>query len=88
MLQERDTCLCNKYRNRTSSHFFNSLFVQRLLITDNKYNFLNVQRWTKDFDIYEKDKIIFPINITNSHWTLAVVYMRREVSKCNFVKHL
>lgn len=55
------------------SHFFNSFFVERLLKTDKKYTYTNVQRWSKKFDIFELDKIFFPINIDNMHWTLALV---------------
>lgn len=83
MLQERDTLLCNKYPKRTSSHFFSSFFVERLLVTDKKYNFDNVTRWTKKFHIREKNKIFFPINLSNTHWALAVVYMIRKVSQYN-----
>ena len=33
-------------------------------------------RWTKNFDIFEKDKLFFPINIDNTHWTMMVVYVQ------------
>lgn len=42
------------------------------------YDYKEVKRWTKKFDALEKEKLIFPINISNSHWTLAVVYMQRK----------
>jgi sentrin-specific protease 1 len=37
-----------------------------------------VTSWTKTLDIFALDKIIFPINIDNGHWTLACVYMQRK----------
>lgn len=74
MLIERDNSLCEKFPGRRKSHFFNSFFVERLLKTDKKYNYNNVKRWSKKFDIFELDKVFFPINIDNMHWTLAVVY--------------
>jgi sentrin-specific protease 1 len=74
MLMERDNSLCKNFTSRRKSHFFNSFFVERLLKTDKKYNYNNVKRWSKKFDIFALDKIFFPINIDNMHWTLAVVY--------------
>lgn len=80
MLQERDTLLAEKFpQRRRPSHFFNSFFMEKLL-QNGQYNYGNVKRWTKKFDIFEKDKIFIPINLSNSHWTLCVVYMRaREI---------
>ena len=75
MLQDRDTQLCENFPDRKSSHFFNSFFIERLLVTDKKYNYNNIHRWSKKFDIFTKHKIFFPINLNNAHWTLAVVYM-------------
>lgn len=75
LLQDRDTLLCEKYPGRKTSHFFNNFFMERLLITDRKYNYSNVQRWTKKFDIFSKHKIFVPINLSNTHWALGVVYM-------------
>ena len=37
-----------------------------------------VTSWTKTLNIFALDKIIFPINIKNTHWTLACVYMQRK----------
>ena len=34
--------------------------------------------WSKNLDIFEMDKIFFPINIDNMHWTLAVVYPQKK----------
>ena len=30
-------------------------------------------RWTRNFDIFVRDKLFFPINIEGSHWTLVIV---------------
>ena len=32
-------------------------------------------RWTRKIDLFSKHKVFFPINISNTHWTLAVSYM-------------
>ena len=78
MLQERDISLCELNKNRRKSHFFNSSFVQRLLVTDRCYKYENVTRWTNKFNIFEMDKIFFPINIGKYHWTLAVIYPQKK----------
>jgi sentrin-specific protease 1 len=54
----------------------------RNLVDDSKqYNYLNVKRWTKKIDIFSLDKIFVPINITNTHWTIAVVFMQSKEIK-------
>jgi len=78
MLQDRDISLCELNKNRRKSHFFNSFFVERLLVTDGCYKYESVKRWTKKFNIFEMDKLFFPINICNCHWTLAVVYPQNK----------
>lgn len=75
LLKDRDEMLCKKYPGRKPSHFFNNFFMERLLITDKKYNYANVKRWSKNFDIFTMHKIFVPINLSNTHWTMAVVYM-------------
>ena len=41
-----------------------------------EYNYNGVKRWTKRFDVFEKDKIFFPVNINDTHWTLLVVFVQ------------
>eukprot|EP01038_Epipyxis_sp_PR26KG_P006123 gene6123-8439_t len=78
MLQVRDEKLCTKYPSRVPSYFFNSFFITKLLICDHGYTYGNVKRWSKKFDIFAMDKIFFPVNLNNSHWAMAVVYMRKK----------
>jgi sentrin-specific protease 1 len=52
--------------------------MEKLLISDEKYNYSNVKRWTKKFDIFTKHKIVCPINLRNTHWVIAVIYMADE----------
>ena len=62
MLKERDDLLCAKQPGRRrKSHFFNSFFMERLLISDRAYKYSNVRRWTKKFKSFEMDKIFFPV---------------------------
>ena len=45
---------------------------------ENEYTYDNVKRWTKELNIFKMDKIFFPININNTHWTLCVVFMQAK----------
>ena len=79
MLQERDDMLCaSNSTNRIASYFFNHIFISKLLVEDT-YNYDNVKRWTLKFDVFEKDKLFFPINILNRHWTCAVVFVNKKL---------
>lgn len=77
MLMDRDERLSAGQPGRLTSHFFNSFFVAKLLEQD-RYTYSNVRRWTKKFDITTKDKIFCPVNVRNTHWTMAVVYMQKK----------
>lgn len=78
LLKQRDTALCRQDPNRKPSYFFNSFFMEKLLISDNKYNYKNVAQWSKKFNVFDLDKIFFPINIDNSHWTLGVIFVAKK----------
>lgn len=80
MLQERDLALTEKAggeNNRKSSHYFSSFFIDRLT-ADRQYNFNNIKRWTKKFDVFSKDKIFMPVNLSQTHWTMIVVYVQKR----------
>ena len=70
MLADRES------RTNRTCWFFNSFFVERLLITDKGYKYDNIKRWSKNFDVFAMDKVFFPINLYNSHWTLGVIYVK------------
>ena len=78
MLKERDTVLCKADPSRKPSHFFNSFFMERLLITNKGYCYKEIKRWSKTFDLFTLDKVYFPVNIFNTHWTMVVLYMQRK----------
>ena len=61
MLQERDDLLCEGIEGCKASHFFNSFFMERLLISDHAYTYSNVRRWSKKFDSFAQEKIFFPV---------------------------
>ena len=84
-LARRDEMLCAREPGRRRSHFFNSFFVQTMFDEKNndprlrgRYNYKNVRRWSKKVpgkDIFKLKYIFCPINLDNSHWTLAVIFM-------------
>lgn len=78
MLKERDEALCAANLARRSSWFFNSFFIAKLLGCDGKYTYTytNVKRWSKKFDVFAMDKVYMPVNISNTHWTLLVIYVQ------------
>lgn len=80
MLKERDDALCRKHKGRKSSHFFNSFFISKLLQIDGKeeYDYKGVRRWSKKFDTFALDKVFAPVNISNSHWAMLIIYVQKK----------
>jgi sentrin-specific protease 1 len=79
---ERDLALCNLYpaNGRKKSHFFLSFFIAKLMKkNENEYDFDAVDSWTKNFNISDKRRLYFPINIGNVHWTLMVLYVEETL---------
>mmetsp|Transcript_60352 Transcript_60352/g.106070 ORF Transcript_60352/g.106070 Transcript_60352/m.106070 type:complete len:394 (-) Transcript_60352:70-1251(-) len=78
MLQERDQKLCEASNGqRMPSHYFNSFFISKLL-ENRQYTYSNVKRWSKKFDVFAMDKIFMPVNLNNSHWVMAVVFVQKK----------
>lgn len=79
MLKEHDAALCAVDANRRSSQYFNSFFMDKLLMgKKNIYCYQIVKSWTKQINILNKDKIFFPLNLANSHWALIVVFVQQK----------
>jgi Ulp1 family protease len=78
LLKQRDEALCATNPQRRPSLFMNTFFMQKLLDTPTGYCYANVKCWTKKFDVFAHDKMIFPINLNNTHWTLLVIYFQRR----------
>jgi len=55
-------------------HHFTTFFYTKLN-DRGKYNYRGVQRWSRaaKVDVISMDKVIFPVNINNNHWCLAVI---------------
>jgi hypothetical protein len=65
-------------------HFFNSFFLTRLMDEGhtNRYKYRNVMRWSRrvhQSDLFQLDKIFFPCNISQSHWSCVIV----TISTCS-----
>ena len=68
--------------SRRKSHYFSSFFIEKLLGRHHvKYNYDDVARWSKKFDIFELEKNFFPINLEKKsefeigHWTGVIIYV-------------
>ena len=82
MLSKRDEEMCEKDPSRKRSHFFKSFFITKLLNEghsdpnmDGTYEYRNVKRWSKKVpgkDIFNLDKVFFPINQGRMHWLCGV----------------
>jgi hypothetical protein len=87
-LSKRDVALCERETGRRRSHFFNSFFVQTMFDETNNdpklrgiYNYKKVESWSKKVpgkDIFQLKYVFCPINLNNTHWTLAVIFMEEK----------
>ena len=83
-LQHKKLC---RERRTTPSHLFGSFFITQLteeLVDEavvRSFNYDRVKTWSKKApgrDLFELDKVLFPINQTNYHWMLAVAFMQEK----------
>ena len=67
-------------------HFFNSFFFFKLCGCDYRcdlstvFNYEEVHSWTgvNKVDVFTMSRIIFPVNITRSHWVLLLIDLRSK----------
>ncbi|KDQ54738.1 hypothetical protein JAAARDRAFT_196153 [Jaapia argillacea MUCL 33604] len=59
-----------------NAHYFSSFFWSKL--KGEGYEKARLGKWTKKFDIFEKDIILIPVNHNNAHWTAAAINFRRK----------
>jgi sentrin-specific protease 1 len=83
LLQQRDDKLVELEERKVSSHYFSSFFIVKMYKWSNdvqgEYTYSYIKRWTKNFNVFLKDKIFIPININNTHWTLIIVYIQLKI---------
>jgi hypothetical protein len=83
LLSQRDGELCKNDVTQKGNGFFNSFFMTKLLneghsdpSRSGEYEYNNIRSWSTKFvpgeDIFEVDKLFFPINVERVHWVLAV----------------
>ena len=77
LLQDRDQKNHRK-GSKINSHFFNTFFMEKMFNSAQKYNYENVMRWSKSFNVFEKDKVFIPINRNNNHWILIVIFIQQQ----------
>ena len=77
LLQERDALVCASDSSRKPCHFFNSFFFTKLL-ENGSYNYRQVKRWTKRFDLFSRSKVFAPVNVGNMHWCMVMVDVARK----------
>ena len=61
--------------------FCNSAFMIQLINNKDEYSYPQIKRWFAKHDLFAHHMVFFPVNINNSHWTLAVVFMQIKVIK-------
>ncbi|CAM9846570.1 unnamed protein product [Ascophyllum nodosum] len=77
LLGERDKKLCEQDPSRRRSHFFSSFFITKLK-ENGGYHYAGVRRWSRKIKVFELDKIFFPVNVSNMHWCMAVIYVQQK----------
>jgi hypothetical protein len=85
LLEKRDEELCKEYPSRQRSHFAKSFFFTKLLnsgsTSHENYEYSCQKQWSNNIpgkDIFKLDKFFFPINVSFSHWIVAVIFMKKK----------
>ncbi|KAA1082260.1 Smt3-specific protease [Puccinia graminis f. sp. tritici] len=55
-------------------HCFSSFFMSQFDLGGHS----SVKRWTRKINLFEKDLILFPTNLSNLHWVLGVINNRKK----------
>ncbi|KIJ45745.1 hypothetical protein M422DRAFT_98692, partial [Sphaerobolus stellatus SS14] len=56
-------------------HYFSTFFWPKM---ERGYKESRLNKWTKKFDIFQKDVVLVPVNHGNIHWSLAVINFRKK----------
>ena len=82
LLQQRDKILhpqdsydlCN-----LASHYFSSFFIAKLFCDKGVYDYAQVARWSKKFDVFEKQKVLIPLHLSHQlHWVMMVIFIQKK----------
>jgi len=75
MLQELNEVLNS---GNSTQHFFSPFFMSKLLDEKGGYNFSKVARWTKKFNLFQKEYVFCPVNYINEHWALIIICIKSK----------
>eukprot|EP00742_Colponemidia_sp_Colp-10_P008167 GILJ01008823.1.p2 GENE.GILJ01008823.1~~GILJ01008823.1.p2 ORF type:complete len:436 (-),score=65.68 GILJ01008823.1:2219-3526(-) len=78
LLGERNRIEVEKFgRLRIPKCYYQTTFFYAKLV-ENGYNYQSVRRWTtrQKVDIFDTDKMIVPVNLSQTHWCIAVIDFR------------
>ena len=84
LVMNRDDYLSSKDPRRTKSHIFSSYFWTKLMkgnVMTNTYDYSQVKTWGRkapNRNIFMCEKLFFPINEKNLHWSLVVVFVKER----------
>jgi len=56
-------------------HYFSTFFWPKI---EKGYKESRLNKWTKKFDVFQKDTVLIPVNHNNVHWTLAAINFRKK----------
>ena len=74
---------------RGKLYFFNSFLWERLMVTDRKFNFSAVSKWTKNIvDLFDHEMLFFPVNIRNTHWILVAIQLVGKTIRYVYEHHI
>ena len=67
---------------KKSKNYFHTTFFFTKLVENGKYCYENVRRWTSrgagKCQLMEQQRVLFPINTSNEHWSLAVAFIQKR----------
>lgn len=72
MIRERNEQL------QISKIYIFSTFFYKLLMKNDEYNHSRVEGWVRKVDLFEMDKVMFPIHVNTDHWVLVVVNFKQN----------
>mmetsp|Transcript_25279 Transcript_25279/g.60006 ORF Transcript_25279/g.60006 Transcript_25279/m.60006 type:complete len:594 (+) Transcript_25279:219-2000(+) len=77
--EERGSRARGETETGLTCEYFSSFFYALLRNAKGGYSHENVKRWARKKNLSRCDRIFFPINVSNSHWCLAVVYPKKKL---------
>uniref|UniRef100_A0A1A9WDH3 Ubiquitin-like protease family profile domain-containing protein n=1 Tax=Glossina brevipalpis TaxID=37001 RepID=A0A1A9WDH3_9MUSC len=67
----------SKLNRLPSVYAMNTYFVTRLL----QIGYDGIKQWTQNMDIFTKDILLIPVNLSNVHWSMAIIHFKNRTIK-------